>query len=120
MLKVAEEEEQLTGGRGVEEIVDTNSYGTDSTKKKRKGKKGKKKKRKRKGEGTDSGGDSEQETVQESKKKTSINNDQFIINGTYNLIKMLGFGTFGEIHLAFDTSNKQLRAIKFEIASQKN
>jgi serine/threonine protein kinase len=33
---------------------------------------------------------------------------------------MLGFGAFGEIHLAYDTSLKVLRAIKFEIATHKN
>ena len=53
-------------------------------------------------------------------KKSSLSNDQFIINGNYNLIKMLGFGAFGEIHLAYDTSLKVLRAIKFEIATHKN
>ena len=53
-------------------------------------------------------------------KKSVFSNEQFIINGNYNLIKMLGFGAFGEIHLAYDTAQKQLRAIKFEIASHKN
>ena len=43
----------------------------------------------------------------------------FILN-TYQIIKMLGFGSFGEIHLAYETSSKQLRAIKFETLSQKN
>ena len=33
---------------------------------------------------------------------------------------MLGFGSFGEIHLAYDSQTKQLNAIKFELMSQKN
>lgn len=43
-----------------------------------------------------------------------------MINGTYSIIKMLGCGAFGEIHLAYDTTLRVLRAIKFEMASHKN
>ena len=53
-------------------------------------------------------------------KKSGFNNEQFIINGNYNLIKLLGYGTFGEIILAFDNNSRQLRAIKFEVMSAKN
>jgi serine/threonine protein kinase len=112
MQKVMEEEEGLTGKRGGIEDEDVNTASMDGRKKKKKGKK--KKGKRRKDDGDDDEDDKEAE-----KKKSSINNDMFII-GTYNLIKMLGFGTFGEIHLAYDTSTRQLRAIKFEIASQKN
>ena len=41
-------------------------------------------------------------------KKSVFSSEQFIINGTYSLIKMLGFGAFGEIHLVFDSNSKQL------------
>lgn len=85
--------------------------------KKRKKKKKKSKKNKKKLQ-------EEEEKEKAAKKKTTkksvFSNEQFIINGNYNLIKMLGFGAFGEIHLAYDTAQKQLRAIKFEIASHKN
>ena len=53
-------------------------------------------------------------------KKSGFNNEQFIINGNYNLIKLLGYGTFGEIILAYDNNSRQLRAIKFEIMNAKN
>ena len=53
-------------------------------------------------------------------KKSSLSNDKFMINGTYSIIKMLGFGAFGEIHLAYDTSLRVLRAIKFEMTTHKN
>lgn len=79
-------------------------------------KKKKKKKKKKKRKDGEEGSDEEKDA---DKKKSSLNNDMFII-GTYNLIKMLGFGTFGEIHLAYDTSTRQLRAIKFEVINQKN
>ena len=120
MQKVTEEEEKeaVTDKRkNGEEFVDTGSINESSKKKKKKNKKKKGKKNKKDSEDNK---ENEKETAQESKKKTSINSDQFIINDTYNLIKMLGFGTFGEIHLAYDTINKQLRAIKFEISSGKN
>ena len=53
-------------------------------------------------------------------KRSVFSNEQFIINGNYNLIKMIGFGAFGEIHLAYDSNSKQLRAIKFELTNFKN
>jgi casein kinase 1 epsilon len=117
MQRVLEEVEPLTDKRNsvIEEMVDTQNSADGKKKKKRRGKSIKKRGKKK----DEDDEEDEKETVQESKKKTSINNDLFII-GTYNLIKMLGFGTFGEIHLAHDTSSRQLRAIKFEIASQKN
>ena len=88
----------------------------DGVKKEKKKKKGKRhKKHKKKGED-----DSNEKEGKNDNKKSTLSNDQFIINGNYNLIKMLGFGAFGEIHLAYDTSLKVLRAIKFEIATHKN
>lgn len=78
---------------------------------KRKKKKHKGKHKKRKDE------ESKDKSEVKENKKSTLSNDQFIINGNYNLIKMLGFGAFGEIHLAYDTNTKMLRAIKFEIAS---
>ena len=53
-------------------------------------------------------------------KKSSLSNDKFMINGTYSIVKMLGFGAFGEIHLAYDTSLRVLRAMKFEMTTHKN
>lgn len=100
MNKIDEEKEKLTGR-------------DDKDKKKKK--KGKHKKRHKKKK------DDAQEKIEtKDNKKSTLSNDQFIINGNFNLIKMLGFGAFGEIHLAYDTNTKQLRAIKFEIASHKN
>ena len=84
-------------------------------KEKKKKKKGKHKKHKKNREE-----DSNEKEGKNDNKKSTLSNDQFIINGNYNLIKMLGFGAFGEIHLAYDTSLKVLRAIKFEIATHKN
>ena len=86
-----------------------------SKKEKKKKKKGKHKRHRKKGED-----DSNEKEGKNDNKKSTLSSDQFIINGNYNLIKMLGFGAFGEIHLAYDTSLKVLRAIKFEIASHKN
>ena len=74
----------------------------------KKKKKGKKKKKE------------EEEEEKKPVKKSVFSSEQFIINGTYSLIKMLGFGAFGEIHLVFDSNSKQLRAIKFEMANHKN
>ena len=85
-----------------------------SKKEKKKKKKGHRRKKKKNGE------EDANEKEGKNDKKTTISSDQFIINGNYNLIKMLGFGAFGEIHLAYDTSLKVLRAIKFEIATHKN
>ncbi len=84
-------------------------------KEKKKKKRGKHKKHKKNREE-----DSNEKEGKNDNKKSTLSNDQFIINGNYNLIKMLGFGAFGEIHLAYDTSLKVLRAIKFEIATHKN
>ena len=53
-------------------------------------------------------------------KKSAFASDKLMINGNYNIIKMLGFGAFGEIHLAYDMSQRALRAIKFEMTSHKN
>ena len=62
----------------------------------------------------------EKESKKNKLKKSGFNNEQFIINGNYNLIKILGYGTFGEIMLAYDNNSRQLRAIKFEIMNAKN
>lgn len=106
MQKIDEEKEKLTGRN------EMNDLGESKKKKKKKGKH-KKRKHKKEFEGKD-------KAEAKDNKKSALSNDQFIINGNYNLIKMLGFGAFGEIHLAYDTNTKQLRAIKFEIASHKN
>jgi serine/threonine protein kinase len=91
---------------------DKKEEGFEEEKKKKKKGKHRKKHHKKK--------DDEDNKENKDNKKSSLSNDQFIINGNYNLIKMLGFGAFGEIHLAYDTSLKVLRAIKFEIATHKN
>ena len=62
----------------------------------------------------------EKESKKNKLKKSGFNNEQFIINGNYNLIKLLGYGAFGEIILAYDNISRQLRAIKFEIMNAKN
>ena len=54
------------------------------------------------------------------KDKKLYANDKFILNGIYRIIKMVGCGAFGEIHLAYDVNMKALRAIKFEMANHKN
>ena len=54
------------------------------------------------------------------KDKKIYTNDKFILNGIYRIIKMVGCGAFGEIHLAYDVNMKALRAIKFEMANHKN
>jgi len=54
------------------------------------------------------------------KDKKLYTNDKFILNGIYRIIKMVGCGAFGEIHLAYDVNMKALRAIKFEMANHKN
>jgi serine/threonine protein kinase len=53
-------------------------------------------------------------------KKSVFNDEMFILNGNYNIIKLLGYGTFGEIMLAFDNTARRLRAIKFELFAAKN
>jgi hypothetical protein len=40
--------------------------------------------------------------------------DQFTINNKYVLIKMLGSGSFGEIHLAYDKTEKPDKNDRFE------
>ncbi len=105
-----DEKEALTDKRLEEDRIES----VESVKKKKKKNKKKKDKRKKHEENEE-----EEKAVQDSKKKSSVNSEMFII-GTYNLIKMLGSGSFGEIHLAYDTSTRQLRAVKFELAAQKN
>ena len=53
-------------------------------------------------------------------KKSVFSDEKFILNGNYNIIKLLGYGTFGEIMLAFDNTIRRLRAIKFELFGAKN
>lgn len=99
------------------EINDSLPSSPNEEKKRKKKKKKKDKKSKKKKEEEE---EKEKAAKKKASKKSVFSNEQFIINGNYNLIKMLGFGAFGEIHLAYDTAQKQLRAIKFEIASHKN
>ena len=53
-------------------------------------------------------------------KRSNLSNDRFMINNNYSIVKMLCFGAFGEIHLAYDINLKVMRAIKFEPTSHKN
>ena len=90
---------------GREDLMESNNFdeiGSEKKKKKKKKKKGKK----RKGDGKD--------------KKSNLSTDRFMINNIYSIVKMLGFGAFGEIHLAYDMNLKVMRAIKFEPTSHKN
>ena len=80
---------------------DINELGTKKKKKKHK-KKGKRKK------------------DDDKKEKKLYTSDRFILNGIYRIIKMIGCGAFGEIHLAYDVTMKSLCAIKFEMANHKN
>jgi serine/threonine protein kinase len=105
MQRIDEEKEKLTGRED----------GAEGKKEKKK----KKGKHRKKGHHKKKDGDDKDRDDRDGK-RSALSNDQFIINGNYNLIKMLGFGAFGEIHLAYDTNTKLLRAIKFEIASHKN
>ena len=92
----------------VDDLIESNTFDNISgIGEKKKKKKHKKRHKKRKDE-------------DKKEKKSALSNDKFMINGTYSIIKMLGFGAFGEIHLAYDTSLRVLRAIKFEMASHKN
>ena len=88
-----------------------NDINQKPTKKKHKHKKHKKKKDEK---------DENNKSSRKNVKRSVFSNEQFIINGNYNLIKMIGFGAFGEIHLAYDSNSKQLRAIKFELTNFKN
>jgi len=77
-------------------------------------KKRKKKKKKNKKHDSDSD-DSEEENKKNEEDKT------FKLLNRYVLIRELGSGSFGEIHLARDTlDNNELKAVKFEIFSIKN
>ena len=79
-----------------------------------------KKKRKRHRHHNKKSKSKDKESKKNKLKKSGFNNEQFIINGNYNLIKLLGYGAFGEIILAYDNNSRQLRAIKFEIMNAKN
>lgn len=118
MLKIDEEEKEiLTDKRKNEDKLESANTGGDQTDKKKKKKKHKRRRRK-----SQDGNENEEENKenQEAKQKSLINSDQFNINNRYHLIKMLGFGSFGEIHLAYDSQTRQLNAIKFELITQKN
>lgn len=47
------------------------------------------------------------------KKKPTKLQEHFVINHRFYLLKIIGAGSFGEIHLAFDSQMKKLKAIKF-------
>ena len=99
------EDEEGIKLEGRDSLLESNNFdeiGDEKKKKKKKKKKGKKRK--------DGGKD----------KKSNIASDRFMINNIYSIVKMLGFGAFGEIHLAYDMSLKVMRAIKFEPTSHKN
>ena len=105
-----EEDKKLEDKNGsqVDDLGASNNYDELSgIGEKKKKKKHKKKHKKRKDD-------------EKKEKKSSLSNDKFMINGNYSIIKMLGFGAFGEIHLAYDTSLRVLRAIKFEMTTHKN
>ena len=99
------DEEEGVKLEGRDSLLESNNFdeiGSEKKKRKKKKKKGKKRK--------DAGKD----------KKSNIASDRFMINNIYSIVKMLGFGAFGEIHLAYDMSLKVMRAIKFEPTSHKN
>jgi serine/threonine protein kinase len=114
MLKIDEEEKEIFTAKGKNE--DISELG-NTEKKKKKNKKHKKKRRKSKDANENE--EANKESI-EAKQKSLINSDQFNINNRYHLIKMLGFGSFGEIHLAYDSQTRSLNAIKFELITQKN
>lgn len=115
-MKIDEEEKEILTDKRKNEDNDT-ATGSITEKKKKKTKKHKKRRRK-----SQDGNQNEEESKDntEAKQKSLINSDQFNINNRYHLIKMLGFGSFGEIHLAYDSQTRQLNAIKFELITQKN
>ena len=88
-------------GKKFDEFMDSDGVLSEKKKKKKK----KKKKRKK---------DDKKD------KRSNLSNDRFMINNNYSIVKMLGFGAFGEIHLAYDINLKVMRAIKFEPTSHKN
>ena len=99
------DEEEGVKLEGKDSLLESNNFdeiGSEKKKRKKKKKKGKKRK--------DAGKDT----------KSNIASDRFMINNIYSIVKMLGFGAFGEIHLAYDMSLKVMRAIKFEPTSHKN
>ena len=90
---------------GKEDLMESNNFdeiGSEKKKKKKKKKKGKKRR------------DDKRD------KKSNLSNDRFMINNIYSIVKMLGFGAFGEIHLAYDMNLKVMRAINFEPTTHKN
>lgn len=52
--------------------------------------------------------------------KTNIKVSELILKDRYKLIKLLGSGSFGEIHLAYDNYKQKLCSIKFELINTKN
>ena len=99
------DEEEGVKLEGKEDLLESNNFDDISSEKKKKKKKKKKGKRKK---------DDKKD------KKSNISTDRFMINNIYSIVKMLGFGAFGEIHLAYDMNLKVMRAIKFEPTSHKN
>lgn len=110
MLKENDEELQTLTDRKQDEL---NQNETEKNKSPRRKKKHKKKKK-------DYLIDNLKDDLEQEKKKMNHNSDQFIINGRFNLLKILGSGSFGEIHLSYDTQKRDLFAIKFELLSVKN
>ena len=99
------DEEEGAKLEGREDLLESNNFdeiGSEKKKKKKKKKKGKKRRDDKKD------------------KKSNLSSDRFMINNIYSIVKMLGFGAFGEIHLAYDMNLKVMRAIKFEPTTHKN
>ena len=99
------DEEEGAKLEGKEDLLESNNFdeiGSEKKKKKKKKKKGKKRRDDKKD------------------KKSNLSSDRFMINNIYSIVKMLGFGAFGEIHLAYDMNLKVMRAIKFEPTTHKN
>ena len=105
-----EEKEILTGKRKGNDIFDILGMTADKKKKKKRKKISKKKKDEEK----------EDNLYENEKKKVNLHDSLFNINGRYNIIRMLGFGSFGEIHLAYDIQNRYLIALKLESLNLKN